>query len=548
MKEKLKVFLCHSSDDKPAVREIYQRLKAETWIDPWLDEEELFPGQDWDLEIEKAVESTDAVLVFLSNNSVSKEGYVQRELRMILRISDYKPEGAIFTIPLRLEKCKLPRRLSMWQYVDLFPEARQDWAYKRLLGGLKIRAGKLGVEVGEQSVDKKGVESREKQNQARKDKAEAEKKARELTEQERIEKRALELAVEIARKEREARENKLAEEKAREEKEAHEKKFAEEKVRKEKEAQEKKVSEEKVRKEKETLEKDLAEEKARKEKEAREKKLAEEKARKAKEAREKKLVEKRARETARKKKLMENPAGIEWVKIPAGKFTMGSDDYRDEKPPHKIYLNAYLIAKTPVTNAQFKQFIEAGGYKKKVFWSYNGWKWCLKKGRIQPRYWNDVKWNKPTYPVVGVSWYEAEAFCKWAKCRLPSEAEWEKAARGTDGRKYPWGNQKPNKNLANFNRNVGRITQVGKYSPAGDSPFGCVDMAGNIWEWCADWYNKDYYVNSPKSNPLGPETGTDKVLRGGSWNYYESLRVSNRLRNNPDGNGGYFGFRCLRSL
>ena len=142
---KLRVFLCHSSNDKPAVRELYQQLKTEGWIDPWLDEEKLYPGQDWDLEIEKAVEAADAVIVFLSNNSVTKEGYIQRELRFVLRIADFKPEGTVFVIPVRLEDCPMPRRLSMWQYVDYFPEDRKDWAYKRLLGSLKVRAGKLEI-------------------------------------------------------------------------------------------------------------------------------------------------------------------------------------------------------------------------------------------------------------------------------------------------------------------------------------------------------------------------------------------------------------------
>ena len=141
---KLKVFLCHSSHDKPAVREIYARLKAEGWIDPWLDEEKLFPGQDWDLEIEKAVEETDAVLVFLSDSSVSKEGYIQKEIRFVLNMAEYRPEGTLFILPLRLNECPLPRRLRSWHYVDHFPEDRKDWAYERLLGGLKLRAKKRG--------------------------------------------------------------------------------------------------------------------------------------------------------------------------------------------------------------------------------------------------------------------------------------------------------------------------------------------------------------------------------------------------------------------
>ena len=129
------------------MRELYQRLKEESWIDPWLDEEKLLPGQDWDLEIEKAVEASDAVIVFLSNNSVSKEGYIQRELRFVLRIADFKPEGTVFVIPMRLEDCPMPRRLSMWQYADFFPENRKDWAFQRLLGSLKVRADKLEIPI-----------------------------------------------------------------------------------------------------------------------------------------------------------------------------------------------------------------------------------------------------------------------------------------------------------------------------------------------------------------------------------------------------------------
>jgi hypothetical protein len=141
----LRVFLCHSSNDKPTVRELYQRLKQEGWIDPWLDEDKLYPGQDWDLEIEKAVEDSDAVIVCLSKNSVSKEGYIQRELRFVLKIADLKPEGTVFIIPMRLDDCPMPRRLSMLQYVDYFPEGRKDWAYQRLLGSLKVRKDKLKI-------------------------------------------------------------------------------------------------------------------------------------------------------------------------------------------------------------------------------------------------------------------------------------------------------------------------------------------------------------------------------------------------------------------
>jgi len=140
---KLRVFLCHSSQDKPIVRELYQRLLAESWIDPWLDEEKLLPGQDWNLEIEKAAESSDVVIVCISRSSVSKEGYVQREIKKVLDIASEKPEGTIFIIPLRLDEYELPRSMRMYQYLDFFPESEIESSLRRLLRGLKARAESL---------------------------------------------------------------------------------------------------------------------------------------------------------------------------------------------------------------------------------------------------------------------------------------------------------------------------------------------------------------------------------------------------------------------
>ena len=141
----LRVFLCHYSVDKPTVRELYQKLSAEGWIDVWLDEQKLFPGMDWNLEIERAVEEADVIIVCLSSNSVTKEGYVQRELKYALDIALEKPEGTIFVIPLRLDNCEPPRRLRGWQYADYFPESLRPWAYQRVLESLKIRAKLLGI-------------------------------------------------------------------------------------------------------------------------------------------------------------------------------------------------------------------------------------------------------------------------------------------------------------------------------------------------------------------------------------------------------------------
>jgi hypothetical protein len=148
-KRKIQVFLCHASQDKLIVRELYQRLTLEGWIDPWLDEEKLLPGMNWDMEIEKAVEATDVVIVCLSNRSISKDGYIQRELKFVLDIALEKPEGIIFVIPLRLDDCQVPRRLRAWQYVDYFPSDKVITAYSRLLKSFENRANVLGLDIAE---------------------------------------------------------------------------------------------------------------------------------------------------------------------------------------------------------------------------------------------------------------------------------------------------------------------------------------------------------------------------------------------------------------
>jgi hypothetical protein len=154
MTRPLRVFLCHSSNDKLAVRELYQKLHAEPWIQPWLDEEELYPGQDWNMEIEKAVEAADAIIVCLSKGSITKEGYVQRELRTVLDFADYKPEGTLYIIPVCLEECEPPRRLRAWQYADYF-EGQRDRAFQRLLVSLKRRADTLGLMTEESKEEPK---------------------------------------------------------------------------------------------------------------------------------------------------------------------------------------------------------------------------------------------------------------------------------------------------------------------------------------------------------------------------------------------------------
>jgi formylglycine-generating enzyme required for sulfatase activity len=207
--------------------------------------------------------------------------------------------------------------------------------------------------------------------------------------------------------------------------------------------------------------------------------------------------------------------GAEMVLVPAGEFLMGSTEYEDEKPPHRVHLDAYHVDRYEVTNALYRRFMDA-------------------TGRQAPSYWNDSKWNGASQPVVGVSWHDAEAYCRWAGKRLPTEAEWEKAARGTDGRKYPWGDQWDSSKANSFESKLGKTVAVGSY-PGGASPYGAHDMAGNVWEWVADWYDKDYYRRSPERNPQGPDSGHHRVLRGGSWvNIPVDLRTADRDYVTPD--------------
>jgi formylglycine-generating enzyme required for sulfatase activity len=194
------------------------------------------------------------------------------------------------------------------------------------------------------------------------------------------------------------------------------------------------------------------------------------------------------------------------VEVPAGKFLMG-----DEK--QSVHVDAFQIDKYPVTNAQYKRFLDAN------------------PGHSPPRHWAGGTYpaEKATHPVVYVNWHDAVTYAEWAGKRLPTEQEWEKAARGTDGRVYPWGDQEPTAELCNFGKNVGDTTPVGRYSPQGDSPYGCVDMAGNVWEWTASDYG-----------------GGGKVLRGGAWGSSSVYaRSSDRFDVDPGGLLVYIGLRCV---
>ena len=267
--------------------------------------------------------------------------------------------------------------------------------------------------------------------------------------------------------------------------------------------------------------------------------------------------------------------GMTQVYVPAGEFLMGSADSdseagSDEKPQHKVTLDAYWMDRTEVTNAMFAQFVAASDYKTDAEKAGTGfiynptsknWETTAGADWQHPRGPGSNLAGLDQHPAVLVSWNDAAAYCAWAGHRLPTEAEWEKAARGTDGRKFPWGNQGVAGDFLNFaDRNLAvdgadknvddgyQFTAPAGSYPKGASPYGALDMAGNVWEWVADWYDEKYYTSSPPQNPEGPESGQYRVLRGGSW-YGDQwvARAAVRYRFVPDGRYDDVGFRCARS-
>jgi formylglycine-generating enzyme required for sulfatase activity len=421
----LRVFLCHSSGDKPTVRGLYQKLIAEGWIDVWLDEEKLLPGQDWDYEIEKALDNSDAVIVTLSTGSVSKEGYVQKELRFVLDIALEKPEGTIFILPVRLDHCERPRRLRSIQGIDYFPPEHREVAFARLRRSLEQRANALGIAT-------ETAESMPAPVKTIQEGSEVESK------------RTISQVV----------------------KHLSMIKFA--------------------------------------------------------------------------------PGGhitytfleMEFVEVPAAEFMMGSRDQDepndDEMPQHTLDIPYdYFMARFPVTNAQYAAYAQARG----IIHPVSGWE---KKG---------------DHPVVNVSWNDALAYCRWLNdvrgnelpsgvvLRLPTEAEWEKAARGTDGLIYPWGNTF-DKNRCNVDEGgKNDTTPVGAYSPQGDSPYGAADMAGNVWEWTHSLF-KGYPYEADDGREDENASG-NHVQRGGSFiGTNQFARSASRYRGDP-GFLDFVGFRVV---
>jgi formylglycine-generating enzyme len=280
-------------------------------------------------------------------------------------------------------------------------------------------------------------------------------------------------------------------------------------------------------------------------------------------------------------RIIKGADGAEMVLVPTGPFAMGSaptdiargvDEcrkrakpenelkcegwFRSEGPQHTVVLDGFYIDRHEVTSAQFEKFVAATGYRTTAEQDGHGWVHRERDGTWRWEKIEGASWRSPggpgtsaspTHPVVQVSWYDADAYCRWTGERLPTEAEWEKAARGTDGRRYPWGNEW-DAARANAHRVAKGTSPVGSH-PSGGSPYDIHDMAGNVWEWTADWYGADYYRTSPERNPAGPSSGKHRVLRGGSWiNLPFFLGVAHRLNEPPQSRGMNVGFRCAKSL
>lgn len=244
-------------------------------------------------------------------------------------------------------------------------------------------------------------------------------------------------------------------------------------------------------------------------------------------------------ELLRKNRPVEQPAPAEtpMVEIPEGLFAMGFDGtlaLEDERPKHQVWLPAFFIDLYEVTTAQYAVFLAA-------------------TNRAAPWQWSAVDLTQHRdRPVIGVDWSDADAYCRWKGKRLPTEAEWEKSARGTEGRLYPWGNRAAHKDLANFalgaRFSYSQVLMPVQSYEQGKSPYGLYQMAGNVWEWVQDWYATNYYEISPERNPQGPEEGQFKVLRGGSWSDLPKyLLTYGRFKLPPETKNSYVGFHCAKS-
>jgi formylglycine-generating enzyme required for sulfatase activity len=565
----LKVFLCHASADKPAVRKLYRYLRSKR-MDPWLDEFKLLPGQKWEEEILKALYASDAIVVVLSQNSITKEGYVQREIKFALDKALDMPEGRIFLIPARLEECEVPKSLKGYQWVDLF---QKNWN-RRLMSSLNIRVAQLGLtplstmsETQPLVLDTPIVplagntqfDSTEVVDTPVEAKQLIQEIAHDKTEPEIVDK-SDKIILPLLETESKVSASSTPRKEINEESEENEPTLA---------PQMELTHEVPLVKQQEVVVPPKVLVSSR---------LAWVKLRwvgivgiilfgmifsllmpggyfpiqtdfstptpTGRLSTEFPTGTSRPEQTSTASLtetsipitptlgvgsiMISETDGMVLLYVPAGEFTMGSNNGNDdEKPVHTVYLDSFWIDETEVTNAMYSK--------------------CEHDGKCgQPSdtssYDNS---NYANHPVLNISWNHAKAYCEWADRRLPTEAEWEKAARGTDQRAYPWGNDAPNNNLLNYYNNMQGTTEVGKY-PNGASPYGALDMAGNVWEWVSSLFKPYPYSAADGREDLS--ASGSRALRGGSWSLNGiNVRSANRDGNSPLYTEHLIGFRCAMS-
>lgn len=454
-KQPLKIFLCHASQDKPIVRELHQRLKAEDWIDLWFDEKNLLLGDDWRSTIEEAVETSDIVIICLSSNSVSKEGFVQKEIRYAREMSLEKLEGAIFIIPLRINECDVPRGLRFFQYADYFGDKKSE-TYDNLLKSLRERHKQV-LKLKKQDYPPKEDELKHK---------------------------STELHFPIS-----SETNNIVQTK--------------------------------------------------------------------------KTLHPTPEWIEVNKIVLSN--GMEFMRIPAGKFLMGSNNGQtNEQPLHEVDIPYdYWMARFPVTNQQILNFYDGLPGKEELNAVQKFGKILMEGKKNHPNSFS--RDFAETFCMLLSLYGDTSQLPSGAGFRIPTEAEWEKASRGLDGREYPWGNEfkshrchitsinypkqiRENISFLNVAWLAGiqsETVPVGEYSPQGDSPFGCADMAGNVWE-ITNSQMKSYPYNAFDGREDG-DIYSMYILRGGAFDStaQESRCAYRRYENDRKKSKLNVGFRLV---
>lgn len=539
----LKIFLCHASVDKPAVRKLSRYLRSKG-MDPWLDVEKLLPGESWEVEIPKALFNSDVILVCLSKNSVDKEGYVQKEITFALDKAKEKLDVAIFIIPAKLEDCIIPMRLSSYQWVDLY----RDDGRRLLMLSLNKRVEQLGLYVEQLIISSATTIELENKEELTSENMRID---AEIANSQKTESRA----VDIGKKTREtiAYDNTVHDIDT---KAVHQKMESDT-------GKHNKI---------ETISKPVINKPAITKPEP-QKKIKPEIMFwligtimvailtlivcsgmysifvSPKPTQTPSTIPVSPISTATISVVFTPLApqiseidGTVLINIPSGEFIMGSNGANGDEPEHKVYLDSYWIDKTEVTNAKYKICVNSGECQ-----TPHGEEYISDfLGFDLISYYMDESYAD--YPVVGVSWLDAKSYCEWADRRLPTEAEWEKAARGINSNTFPWGEDMVSCEYANYNECDGFPIKVDSFLSSA-SPYGVLNMAGNVWEWVNDWYDSNYYNESPYQNPSGPISGEQRVLRGGSWSYFvEGLATTYRLSNVSEFVSSDIGIRCATSL